>query len=168
MFAHGNASQKFCGAVWIWGLRSKFAVFSRKTKDLRLACKSVFQKATSCARRRIAAFLFRAFLCAFCVKEKRSSDAGVKIAVILIIVTFKPDVLFLFLSCEREKEPKREDSLFKDRGISLVATSDKGYAPLTGAHCRGGLALTCANMAVNNNLYDQWICCFFIDKNGIS
>ena len=101
-----QSQRKVLRSVWIWGLRSKFAVFSRKTKDLRLACKSVFQKATSCARRRIAAFLLWAFLCAFCVKEKRSSDAGVKIAVILIIVTFKPDVLFLFLSCEREKEPK--------------------------------------------------------------
>ena len=39
-----NFPKKFLGDVWLWGLRSKFAVFSRKTKDLRLACKSIFLK----------------------------------------------------------------------------------------------------------------------------
>ena len=33
---------------------------------------------------------------------------GVKTTVSPMIVTFNPDVLFLFLSCEREKEAKRE------------------------------------------------------------
>jgi hypothetical protein len=39
-------------------------------------------------------------------KEKWSSDLGVKTTVSPMIGTFNPDVLFLFLSCEREKEPK--------------------------------------------------------------
>ena len=40
-----------------------------------------------------------------------------------------------------------------DREISPRARVDKGYAPLTGAHCRGGLKGYCANTPPNINLF---------------
>ena len=62
--------------------------------------------------------------------------------------------MFFFSSfLAKEKKNQKEKTRFlRIRGVSLVATSDKGYAPLTGAHCRGGLAGVSANTPSNINL----------------
>ena len=102
-----------------------------------------------------AFFFLRAFsFCAFNGKKKKwSSDLNIKIAVSHVIVTFNPDVLFLFLSCEREKEPKREDSLCTLRGVSLTAVSDKAYSALTRATSPVGACIgVCKHGALNINL----------------
>ena len=63
--------------------------------------------------------------------------------------------MFFFSSfLAKEKKNQKEKTRFLgQRGVSLTAVSDKGYAPLTGAHCRGGLALVCANMVRQTLIY---------------
>ena len=56
-------------------------------------------------------------------KKKWGSDLGIKTTVTYVIVTFNPDVLFLFLSCEREKEQKmrsRIASLFGQDNVFVL------------------------------------------------
>ena len=64
-------------------------------------------------------------------KKKWGSDLGVKTAVTQIIVTFNLDVLFLFLSCEREKEPKmrrRIAALFGQANVFVPKRHKFAYA----------------------------------------
>ena len=62
------------------------------------------------------------------------------------LVILNHDVLFLFLSCEREKEPKREDSLCKDRGVSLALRATRLTQPWLESTAVGGCHRCGANI----------------------
>ena len=76
--------------------------------------------------------------------------------------------MFFFSSfLAKEKRNQKEKTRFlRQWGVSPRARGDKGYAPLTGAHCRGGLALVCANMVRQTLIYRQALYGEINFKNG--
>ena len=123
--------------------RKSFCLRYVRTAPLPEKFCGAFSKATSCARRRIGIFLFGAFsFCASKGKKKKRCEAKcnskkhIRISIAmnfyLQIVTLSPLSFFLLVKeAQKKKGPKKKDA---ERGISLVATSDKGYAPLTCAN----------------------------------
>ena len=114
--------------------------------------RSFFAKKRPLAPQRIGVF-FESFLLRLLCQKKAEFRTEHQNYCKLIIVTFNPDVLFLFLSCEREKEPKREDSPLS-YGDFARCDERQGLRALDWRHLAGGGLQGCsANTPLQTLIY---------------